>query len=75
MTPPAITMMLTASKIPAYAKGGGSHVNAALGNGTETGDPGNSGAHNQAANAPASLGSSAAQNDPLHEIVDPNEPN
>jgi hypothetical protein len=71
VTPPAITMMLTASAVPAYARGS----NAGLGNGSEGGDPGNSGAHNQAANAPANPHSPAAQADPSHEFDDPDEPN
>lgn len=51
------------------------HFDAGLGNGSTFGDPGNSGAHNQAGNAPALPGSAAAQEDELHEIDDPDEPN
>jgi hypothetical protein len=51
------------------------HVDAGLGNGSFFGDPGNSGAHNQAGNAPAQPQSAAAKADPLHEIDDPDEPN
>jgi hypothetical protein len=72
VTPPVITMMLTASTVPAYAKGSG-HLNAGEGNGNEGGDPGNSGSHNQVGNNNANPNSSAAQNEP--EIDDPNEPN
>lgn len=63
VTPPLITMRLTASTVPAYARGS----NAGLGNGSEAGDPGNSGA-NKAANTPASPGSAAAQADGSHEF-------
>ena len=51
------------------------HVNAGLGNGSWFGDPGNSGAHNQAGNAPAQPKSAAAQADGAHEIDDVQEPN
>jgi hypothetical protein len=51
------------------------HFDAGLGNGSFFGDPGNSGAHNQAGNAPALPGSAAAQADGAHEIDDPDEPN
>jgi hypothetical protein len=50
-------------------------LDAGLGNGSSLGDPGSSGAHNQAGNAPALPGSAAAQGDGLHEIDDPDEPN
>ena len=56
-----------------YALGQG--CNAGLGNGSEAGDPGNSGAHNQAANSPAQPGSAAAQADGSHEVDDADEPN
>ena len=49
------------------------HVDAGIGNGSFFGDPGNSGAHNQAANAPAQPQSAAA--DDLHELDDTDEPN
>jgi len=71
VTPPVITAMLTASTVPAYARGS----SAGLDNGSEGGDPGNSGAHNQAANAPASPQSAAAQADGSHEFDDAGEPN
>jgi len=51
------------------------HFDAGLGNGSSFGDPGNSGAHNQAGNAPAQPGSAAAQADGAHEIDDEDEPN
>jgi hypothetical protein len=51
------------------------HVDAGLGNGSWFGDPGNSGAHNQAGNAPAQPQSAAAQADGAHEIDDVDEPN
>jgi hypothetical protein len=51
------------------------HFDAGLGNGSTFGDPGASGAHNQAGNAPALPGSAAAQADGAHEIDDPDEPN
>lgn len=69
VTPPVITMMLTASTVPAYAVGS----NAGEGNGDEGGDPGNSGAHNQVFNNNAEPNSPAAQNEP--EFDDPDEPN
>jgi hypothetical protein len=69
VTPPAITMMLTASTVPAYAKSSG--FNSGEGNGNEGGDPGNSGAHNQVVNNSAEPNSAAAQN----ELDDPEEPN
>jgi len=47
VTPPAITMMLSASAVPAYAKGSG--ANNGLGNGDQTA-PGNSLTHNGAEN-------------------------
>lgn len=46
VTPPAITLMLTASSLPAYAKGS---ANNGLGNGDQTA-PGNSLTHNRAEN-------------------------
>jgi hypothetical protein len=52
-----------------------SHFDAGLGNGSFFGDPGNSGAHNQAGNAPAQPRSPAAQADGSHEIDDSEEPN
>jgi hypothetical protein len=50
-TPPAITLMLTATSLPAYAKGsgGGGGANNGLGNGDQTA-PGNSLTHNGAEN-------------------------
>lgn len=51
------------------------HFDAGLGNGSSLGDPGNSGAHNQAGNAPAQPGSAAAKADGAHEIDDSDEPN
>ena len=52
------------------------HTDAGLGNGSSIfGDPGNSGAHNQAGNAPATPNSAAAQADTAHEIDDVDEPN
>jgi hypothetical protein len=51
------------------------HFDAGLGNGSSFGDPGSSGAHNQAGNAPAQPGSAAAQADGAHEIDDADEPN
>lgn len=60
---------------PARAACGTSHFDAGLGNGSSLGDPGNSGAHNQAGNAPAQPGSAAAQADGAHEIDDADEPN
>ena len=51
------------------------HLDAGLGNGSFFGDPGSSGAHNQAGNAPALPRSAAAQADGLHEIDDADEPN
>ena len=71
VTPPAITMMLTASTVPAFAKGSG--FNSGEGNGNEGGDPGNSGPNNQVVNNNAQPNSAAAQNEP--ELDDPNEPN
>ena len=50
-------------------------VDAGIGNGSFFGDPGNSGAHNKAANAPAQPQSAAARADDLHELDDSDEPN
>ena len=50
-----------------------SHLDSGLGNGSFLGDPGASGAHNQAANAPAQPNSAAA--DGAHEMDDEDEPN
>jgi hypothetical protein len=60
---------------PALAEKGGQGCDAGIGNGSEAGDPGNSGANNQAANAPAQPGSAAAQADGQHEVDDSDEPN
>ncbi len=51
------------------------HFDAGLGNGSSFGDPGNSGAHNKAGNAPALPNSAAAKADTKHEIDDADEPN
>jgi hypothetical protein len=51
------------------------HFDAGLGNGSSLGDPGSSGAHNQAGNAPAQPGSAAAKADGAHENDDSDEPN
>ncbi len=60
----------------ARAACGVGRTDAGLGNGSSIfGDPGNSGAHNQAGNAPATPGSAAAQADSAHEIDDADEPN
>jgi hypothetical protein len=59
----------------ALAKCKTGHFDAGLGNGSFFGDPGNSGAHNQAGNAPAQPQSAAAQADNLHEVDDSDEPN
>jgi hypothetical protein len=71
VTPPVVTMMLTASTVPAYAKSSG--FNSGEGNGDEGGDPGNSGAHNQVYNNNAQPNSAGAQNEP--ELDDSEEPN
>jgi len=51
VTPPAISLMLTATSVPAHAKGsgGGGGANNGLGNGDQTA-PGNSLTHNGAEN-------------------------
>ena len=67
----AVAVSLGAGKALAGCKTG--HVDAGIGNGSFFGDPGNSGAHNQAANAPAQPQSAAA--DDLHELDDTDEPN
>lgn len=51
------------------------HFDAGIGNGSSLGDPGNSGAHNQAGNAPAQPQSAAGKADAAHEIDDGDEPN
>lgn len=67
----AVAVSLWPEKALAGCKTG--HVDAGIGNGSFFGDPGNSGAHNQAANAPAQPQSAAA--DDLHELDDTDEPN
>ena len=61
--------------VAAHAENNGQGCDAGIGNGSEAGDPGNSGANNQAGNAPAQPGSAAAQADGAHEIDDSDEPN
>ena len=69
----AVTLSLWS--VASHAENNGQGCDAGIGNGSEAGDPGSSGANNQAGNAPAQPGSAAAQADGAHEIDDSDEPN